>query len=67
MKSIAREPLGARVRSFNTPIQSEAVIEVSESDFDFETSKMASDWIGMFEGPNVCTQRFSRVLPHTHL
>ena len=26
--------------------------------FDSET---ASDWIGTFKGPNVCTQRFSRV------
>ena len=44
---------------FNVPIQSEAIIEVSEWDFDSETSKMAFDWIGLFKGPNVCTQRFS--------
>ena len=47
----------------NTFIQSEAIIEVSESDFDSEISKTASDLIGMFKGPNMCTQRFSCVLP----
>ena len=36
------------------PIQSEAVIKVFESNFDLKTSQMASDWIGMFKGPNMC-------------
>ena len=54
----------------NAPIQSEAVFNVSESDFDSETSITTSDWIGTFKGPNVCAQRFSHVssllqsLPH---
>ena len=43
----------------NAPIQSEAVIEVSESDFDLETLKLASDWISAFKGPNADTQRFA--------
>ena len=30
----------------NAPIQSEAVIELSESDFDSETSQMAPGWLG---------------------
>ena len=34
------------------PIRSEAVIEVSESDYDSDTSQTASDWIGAFKGPN---------------
>ena len=45
----------------NAPIKSEAIIEVSESDFDLETSKTASDGIGAFIGPDVCAQRFSHV------
>ena len=45
----------------NALIQSEAVIEVSESDFDSETLKLASHWIGVFKGPNMCAQMFSRV------
>ena len=40
----------------NAPIQSEASIGVSESDF-----KNASDWIGTFKGPNVGGQRLSGV------
>ena len=44
----------------NVPIQSEAVIEISESDFDTETSKKASDWIGMLKGPT-CVSRGSLV------
>ena len=47
--------------SSNAPIQSEAVIGVSESDFDAKTSQTASDSIGMFKGPNVCAQKFSGV------
>ena len=43
----------------NTSIQSEAVIEVSESDFDSEILRTVSDWIG----PDVCAQRFSLHLP----
>ena len=43
------------------PIQLEAIIDVSELDFDSETSQTTSDWIGMFKGPNVCAQRFSYV------
>ena len=45
----------------NVPIQSQAIIEVFESDFDLETSQTASDWIGMFKGPNMCAQRFSHI------
>ena len=41
-------------------IQSEAVIEISESDFDSDTSKEASDWIGMLKGPT-CVSRGSLV------
>ena len=52
-----RENLGAHMfGGLNTPIQSEAVFEVSKSKSD-----SASDWIDVFKGPNVCTQRFSRV------
>ena len=47
----------------NKLIQSEAIIEVSESDFDLEISKTASDLIGMFKGPNMGTQKFSCILP----
>ena len=47
----------------NVPIQSEAVIEVSESNFDSETLQTDSDWMGMFKGPNVCSQRFSHISP----
>ena len=43
-----------------TPIQSEAITEVSESDFDSKTLETASHQIGA--GPNMCTQRFSCVL-----
>ena len=43
------------------PIQSEAVIKVFESNFDLKTSQMASDWIGMFKGPNMCAQKFSHI------
>ena len=50
----------------NAPIQSEAIIEFSESDFDSETLKMASHWTGTFKGPNVCAQRFSRILLLSH-
>ena len=54
-----REKLWAHTLGpLNTPIQSEAVIEVSESDSDSQT---ACDWIGVFKGPYVCTQRFSHV------
>ena len=44
-------------------IQSEALSQISESDFDSETLKRASDWIGMFKGSNVCAQRFSHISP----
>ena len=44
----------------NAPIQSEAIIEFSESDFDSETLKMASHWTGTFKGPTVmCVPRGS--------
>ena len=33
----------------NVPIQSEAVIEVSVSEFDSETLQTASDWISAFK------------------
>ena len=46
-----------------TPIQSEAIFKVYVSKSDSETLKAASDWIGVFKGPNVCVQRFSGVLP----
>ena len=63
----AREPLGTHMLGpLNVPFQSQAVIEVSESDFDSETSETAYDWIGMFKGPNVCAQRFS-CASHLHL
>ena len=45
------------------PIQSEAAIEFSGSGFAPKTSLTASDWIGVFKGPNMCTQRFSRASP----
>ena len=53
-----------RFGPLNAPIQSGAIIEVSVSKSD---SEMASDWIGMFKGPNVCTQRFSCVSPLRHM
>ena len=55
-----REPLGAHTLGpLNVPIQSEAIIELSELRFDLETSQTASDWISMSKGINMCTQRFS--------
>ena len=47
----------------NALIQSEVIIGISESEFDWETLKMASHWISAFKGPNMCIQRFSRILP----
>ena len=44
------------LRSLNAPIQ-------IASKSDSETSVTASDWIGAFKGPNVGTQRFSRISP----
>ena len=44
---------GCTLGSFNVPIQSEAIIEVSESDFDSSHLRKASDWIGAFKGLNV--------------
>ena len=41
----------------------EVVIGVSESEFDSETLRTASDWISTFKGPNVCAKRFSHVSP----
>ena len=45
------------------PSQPGAICEVSESKSDSESSMTASDWIGAFKGPNVCTQRFSHFSP----
>ena len=56
-----RKPLGPLLGPLNVPIQSKAVIEVSESDFDLEILKTASHWIGAFKGLNMCPQRFSYV------
>ena len=50
----------------NAPIQSEAACEVWESKSDSETSIAASDWIGAFKGPNVCTQSFLRFASSPH-
>ena len=59
-----RENLWAHMLGpLNVPIQSEAVIEVSELEFDSETSQTASDWISTSKGPNVGTQRFSGISP----
>ena len=43
------------------PIQSETVLRISESKSDSETSITASDWIDVFKGLNVCTQRFPHI------
>ena len=52
----AREPQWMHTLGpLNTPIQPEAVIEVSESDFDSKTSQTASHWISVFKGPIKCT------------
>ena len=59
-----RENLWAHMLGpLNVLIQSEAVIEVSELEFDSETSQTASDWISTSKGPNVGTQRFSGISP----
>ena len=52
-KPNAREPLAHMFGSLNMPIQSEAVIYISESDFDSKTSQM----ISAFKGPSMYTQR----------
>ena len=46
----------------NAQIQSKAVLEVSKSKLDSETSKTASDWIGMLKGSNVTAPSGSLVL-----
>ena len=57
-----RENLWAHMLGpLNVLIQSEAVIEVSELEFDSETSQTASDWISTSKGPNV--GRFSGISP----
>ena len=43
----------------NVPIQSEAAIEVSESDFDSQTSQTASYWIGAFNVRPEVLSRFA--------
>ena len=48
----------------NAQIQFGAIYQVSEPKSDSETSITASDWIGTFKGPNVCTQRFSCIRLH---
>ena len=59
----AREYLDTHVRSFECvdPIRSCYYMFLSQS--LTQKPQWASDWIGVFKGPNVCTQRFSYVLP----
>ena len=40
---------------------------LKSSKSDSETLITASDWIGMFKGPRVCTHRFSHILPFHQL
>ena len=48
----------------NAPIQSEAVCDVSESDFNLKSSQRACDWIGTSKGPNLGIHRFSHIRLH---
>ena len=53
-RSRSEEAKRKRTSGRTHQVQSEAIIEVSESDFHSETSITASDWLGAFKGPNVC-------------
>ena len=48
----------------NAPIQSEAVCDVSESDFNLKSSQRACDWISTSKGPNLGIHRFSHIRLH---
>ena len=48
------------VGPLNMLIQLEAVLRFLSLNLTLAFLKMASDWISIFKGPNVCAQRFSR-------